>query len=114
VRTETSFIHGQATADSYKEQDVEEYEYLATLDSVTTNICQNLDLEVFKLTDMETGVNYPPMHYNCRSTTLEVSPQWMQDITGKTSRTARDENGKNYSVPSTMDYEEWHKKHVLG
>lgn len=71
IRTETSFIVGQATFEGYKASGVvKKYEYLATLDSRTSQICRSMDGLVFNLNEKEVGVNYPPLHPNCRSTVV--------------------------------------------
>lgn len=76
IRTETSHIDGQVTLEGYKqagkELGLEYYEYDAFLDSRTSELCRNLDKKRFKVSDAEVGVNYPPMHPNCRSTTQLV------------------------------------------
>ena len=68
-------------------------------------MCQELDNKVFPLSKRQVGVNYPPIHPWCRSTTVAV-------IDGTTleglKRRARDpETGKTYLVPADMSYEEW-------
>ena len=76
IRTETSHIDGQVTLEGYKqageELGLEYYEYDAFLDSRTSDICRELDKKRFKVSEAEVGVNYPPMHPNCRSTTQLV------------------------------------------
>ncbi len=76
IRTETSHIDGQVTLEGYKqakdELGLEYYEYDAFLDSRTSNICRELDKKRFRIDEAEVGVNYPPMHPNCRSTTQMV------------------------------------------
>lgn len=47
---------------------VKKYQWLSTLDSRTTRVCRSLDQQVF---DVGEGP-LPPMHVNCRSTTLPV------------------------------------------
>ena len=73
IRTETSHIDGQVTLEGYKqasnELGLEYYEYDAFLDGRTSSICRELDKKVFKVSEAEVGINYPPMHPNCRSTT---------------------------------------------
>ena len=44
------------------------YQYVATLDSRTSAICQRLDGQMF---EYNKGV-LPPQHFNCRSTTVPV------------------------------------------
>lgn len=85
IRTETSHIDGQVTLEGYKqagkELGLEYYEYDAFLDSRTSELCRNLDKKRFKVSDAEVGVNYPPMHPNCRSTTqLVLDEDFVQDV----------------------------------
>ena len=76
IRTETSHIDGQVTLEGYKQAGkdlgLEYYEYDAFLDSRTSTICRELNGKRFKVSEAEVGVNYPPMHPNCRSTTQLV------------------------------------------
>lgn len=72
VRTELNYAFNQTTKLSYKEAEIEEYEFLAEIDSRTSEICKKLNGEKFKLKDARAGVNYPPMHPHCRSTTVPV------------------------------------------
>lgn len=44
-----------------------EYKYCAILDNRTSEICKQLDGNEFKLSQAQVGVNFPPMHPNCRS-----------------------------------------------
>lgn len=73
IRTETAHIDGQVTLEGYKQAKEElgyqEYIYDAFLDSRTSKICRELDGKHFKIDDAKVGVNFPPMHPNCRSTT---------------------------------------------
>ena len=72
VRTESAYIVEQATAEAYTDAGVEKYEYIAVNDERTSDICEDLDGKVFLLSEMQVGVNAPPMHPNCRSTTAPV------------------------------------------
>ena len=62
----------QATLDGYKEAGIEKYEFSATLDSRTSQICSELHGEVFEIKNIAVGLNYPPMHPRCRSTTIPI------------------------------------------
>lgn len=108
VMTESSFISSLSQKDCYKDLDVEKYEIVATLDSHTSKICQDMDGEVFKLSDYESGTTAPPFHPYCRSCTCPYFP----DNYGE--RIARDENGDVYYVPSDMKYKDWYSKFVEG
>lgn len=110
VRTETAYIYEQATKDAYEECGIEEYEYLATLDNRTSEMCQELDRKHFKVKDALPGKNYPPMHPNCRSTTVCFFPD-EKEKKKQGSRLAKDEEGKYYEVPADMTYKQWAKKH---
>lgn len=111
VRTEVNRICNQASLDSYKVSGIEEYEYLATLDMRTSEICRDLDGKRFKVTQAEIGVNYPPMHVNCRSTTVpyfDDEDEFEDDL----GRVARDEEGKTIRVPRKMTQEEYINTYV--
>ncbi len=102
VRTETAYIYEQAAAAAYRECGIEQYEFLATLDYRTSPVCQELDGKVFSVKDAMPGKNYPPMHPNCRSTTV-----CHFDNDTATERIAKDKSGRYYEVQSDMTYEQW-------
>ena len=62
VHTEHSYFMEQASQKAYEELEVNEYQFLATLDSKTSKICQDWDGEIVPLKDAVIGVNMPPMH----------------------------------------------------
>ena len=72
VRTELNYAFNQTTKLSYEEAEIEEYEFLAEIDNRTSEICKKLNGKKFKVKDARAGVNYPPMHPHCRSTTVAV------------------------------------------
>ena len=100
IRTESARVCEEATKDAYKECGIEQYIYLATLDRKTSLICQELDMKSFPLKDAKIGENYPPMHPNCRSTTMAD--------TKPLKRLARGADGKNYEVDGNLSYKEWY------
>lgn len=107
VQTETGAVLTESDKIAYKDFGLDQYEYLSTLDNKTSTICQELDGSVHDLVDMVIGVNAPPMHPNCRSTTI---PHF-DDNVGE--RIARDINtGKAEYVPSTITYKEWYNKYT--
>lgn len=110
VRTETAYIYERSTMAGYNECGIEWYEFLATLDYTTSEICQEMDGKHFKVKDAVPGKNFPPMHPNCRSTTV----CWFPEETAKkskTTRVAKNGNGKYYEVPADMTYKEWRGRH---
>ena len=72
ARTELTYIQNQSTYDKYKEAGIEKYEFLAELDDRTSDICRATHGKIFRMSDATVGVNYPPLHPNCRSTVLAV------------------------------------------
>lgn len=109
VMTEQAYFHSVAQKDAFDELDVEEFEIVATLDSHTSEICQELDGKHFPMKDYEPGVTAPPFHVWCRSVTVP----WFEDnFDGE--RAARDEDGNTYYVPDSMTYKDWKKSMVDG
>ena len=110
VRTETNHFNNEADAMAYEEMDVDKYVFLATLDTRTSTICQGLDNKVFELKDRKTGVNYPPMHPNCRSKTRAYMGE---EIEATLKRRARNPiTGKN-EIIDNVSYKEWAKQHGI-
>lgn len=72
VRTELNYALNETTKLSYEEAEIEEYEFLAEIDSRTSDICRELNGQKFKMKNAKVGVNYPPMHPHCRSTTVPI------------------------------------------
>ena len=107
VMTESAWVSSEATKDSYKDLGVERYEILATLDTRTSDICQEMDGRVFDMTDYQSGVTAPPFHPYCRSTTVPYFDD-MDDF----ERVARDKAGNAYYVPSNMKYDEWYQNYI--
>lgn len=111
VMTEQAFFSETAQHDSFKELGVEMYEIVATLDSHTSEICQGMDGEKFKMSDWKVGETAPPFHVWCRTTTVPAFDDEF-DLIGE--RAARGEDGRTYYVPSTMAYKQWQKSFVDG
>lgn len=107
LHTESSFLMSEATHAGYKEDGVEQYEILATLDSKTCGVCGKLDGKIYFVSEAVAGKNMPPFHPCCRCTDVPYYPDMPTD--GRT-RIARDAAGKNISVPADMTYEEWKKR----
>lgn len=111
IMTEEAYFSSAAQKDCFHDLGVEQYEIVATLDSHTSDICQNLDGQVFPMKDFEPGVTAPPFHVYCRSTTV---PYFEEDFGQVGKRAARGEDGKTYYVSADMTYKEWKKSFVDG
>ena len=109
VQTEQAYFHSVAQKEAFEELDVEEFEIVATLDSHTSDICQDMDGKHFPMKDYEPGVTAPPFHVWCRSVTV---PYFEDNYTGE--RAARDEDGNTYYVPDSMTYKDWKNSLVDG
>lgn len=86
---EVASIHSEVSLWAMKEQGIKEVQYIAVMDNRTTNICQSMNGQVFKIYDknvyeryadtrdtkmttyttygLQVGENMPALHYNCRS-----------------------------------------------
>lgn len=107
LHTESSFIIEQGIFKAYKEDGIEEYQILATLDTKTSGICSEQDSKVYKIDEYVTGSTAPPFHHFCRTTT---APYYGED---EGTRKARDlVTNKSYDVPSSMSYNEWYDKYI--
>lgn len=110
VRTESAFFHNQMELLSYEDAEITRYKFVAVLDKRTSHICQQHDNKVYNTAEAVPGVNYPPLHPWCRSTTIAHD----DDIDySKLERRARNpETGKVEYVPADMSYKEWYDKYV--
>jgi len=104
VRTESNFALNNATLLSFIKAGVDRYEYLATLDNRTSELCRAADGKTHKVTDARPGVNYPPLHPNCRSTVIPVIDS---TYARENERSARSPNVHLYYVPADMTYADW-------
>ena len=104
LETESAAYASKAQIEAFKSIDVEKYEIVATLDLHTSEICQEMDGKVFKLSDQEVGVTVPPFHCHCRSV---IAPYFDDEST----RASRDENG-GYKEVKYMNYKEWKDQYI--
>lgn len=128
ILTEAAYFSGQSRMDGYKEQGIKSYRFVATLDSRTSKECRDMDGEIIPLSEAKPGVNYPPLHAYCRSTTIPVfddyenneeEPNPDRRVTTENKpkpepgeRAARGKDGKTYNVTADMSYKEWAAEHA--
>lgn len=110
IRTEVNYVAGQARLKVYEDTELKKYIYIATLDLRTSAVCRKLDKTIHLVKDAEVGVNFPPMHPNCRS----VDSAYIDGRDySKLQRRARNPiTGETELVPANMTYREWYKKYV--
>ena len=112
VMTEQAYFHSVSQKEAFADLGVEQFEIVATLDSHTSEICQDMDGEHFDMKDYEPGVTAPPFHPWCRSVTC---PYFDDDFGSVGERAARDEeSGKTYYVPANTTYHKWKETFVDG
>lgn len=110
IRTECNQVASRANLLAYRENGTPDFEFLAVLDYKTSERCRSMDGRHFALNEGRIGVNMPPLHPFCRSTTVPYLPD--AEFDGDDTRTARSGSGETYKVPADMNYRDWHKQHV--
>ncbi|MFV0497480.1 MAG: minor capsid protein [Candidatus Fimivivens sp.] len=110
IRTEGAQVASRASLAGYQEFGTPQFEFLATLDFKTSEICREMDSKTFDVADGKIGVNMPPLHPFCRSTTVPYIPD--PEFDDDDTRVARGSDGITYKVPADMTYNEWHKQYV--
>lgn len=109
VMTEGAFFASTAKQDCFADLDVDWYEYVATLDLKTSQICRDLDGKIFERKDYIVGTTAPPLHPFCRSTTAPYFADTQDAV-----RVARNAEGEIYEVPAKMSYHEWEQSFIDG
>ena len=112
IRTESAFFHNQMELLSYEDAEIIKYKFVAVLDRRTSHICQEHDNKVYDTDKAVPGVNYPPLHPWCRSTTIAHDED--ADYSKLERRARNPETGKTELVPADMSYDEWYSKYVDG
>ena len=99
IRTSVQHVATTARQATWAENDdiLDGYEIIATLDSKTSQICRSLDHKFFKIGEGPV----PPLHPNCRSTTIPHIKKEYRIDTGDGTRSSKD----GYVAGSTTYYE---------
>lgn len=105
INTEHAYACSQGDLKMYEEFGIDRYEYVATLDSKTSDICRGLDGKVYKRSEAISGVNFPPTHPHCRSTTVPADVETLGDET----RIAKDSKGNYIYLKANTTYEDYIK-----
>lgn len=67
VRTELNHIQNQGAMRGYLDAGYTHYQFISAIDNRTCDECEDLDGQVFAFADAVEGINFPPIHPNCRS-----------------------------------------------
>lgn len=86
IRTEGTYIMNEASITPF-EKEFKQYKYSAIFDQRTSEVCKELDGQVFDMNKRQPGSNFPPMHPWCRSGYEVVIPKdWLdkklEEVTG--------------------------------
>ncbi|MCI5735604.1 MAG: minor capsid protein, partial [Eubacterium sp.] len=93
VITEQAYFHSLATYDSFKSMGIKQYEFLATLDKKTTQMCRSMDGKHFPMSEYMPGATAPPLHPRCSSVTVPYFDDEYSDLFNNGSmRAARNED----------------------
>lgn len=79
------------------------------LDLITYKVCREHDKKIFNVKDAEAGVNLPPLHPYCRSTTRA----YFYNMKTLQRKVSEPETEKDYLVPGDINYQEWYEKFVV-
>ena len=98
IRTEMTRVSNEAALEQLKSCGAKFYKYIATMDSRTCEQCKALHGQVFPIDKAKSGVNFPPMHPNCRcrivisadNETGEYDTSYVDKIVDKNIRKALD------------------------
>lgn len=110
IYTEQAYFASEGQKQAFKDLDVEEYEIVATLDSSTSSVCQEMDGKHYKMTEFVIGATAPPFHPFCRTVTV---PYFDDEFSQDDLRASRGSDGKTDYVPANMKYSEWYDKYVI-
>ena len=111
VMTESAYFSSVSQQDCFNALGVEQYQIVATLDERTSDICREMDMQVFPMKEYDPGTTAPPFHPYCRTVTIP----YYQDMQKVGERAARDpETDKTYYVPRDTTYRAWEKAFVNG
>ena len=112
VETEKSYLFEEAEADCSKDYEADSYIIIATLDRHTTHICRSMDGKIYKYSERKTGVNAPPFHNRCRTTTaMKFTDDIQKRIMDRLDnvRMSRPPTTGKSSYTSNVKYREWEK-----
>lgn len=107
IRTSASSISNGSRNTVYNANSdiVKGYQFVATLDARTTETCMSLDGKVFSLDEGP----IPPMHHNCRSTTVPVMKSWKELGINLEEAPASTRASMNGQVAEKVTYGKWLK-----
>jgi|GEM_PF-2607242 len=107
ARTTITTVANDCHMDSYKKAGVKRYELVATYDERTCPVCGSLDGKRFPISEAVAGKNYPPIHPNCRCTTVAVLSKELEER-------VKEERIRNGGPAEYLSYETWYNTYGPG
>ena len=106
VLTESAFFSSVGQQEAFDFLEVDRFQIIATLDTRTSEVCQEMDLQIFPQSEFQAGVTAPPFHVRCRSTTIP----YFEDSTMR--RWARNPDGTKETITGNISYREWRENYA--
>lgn len=100
-----SIFYSQKNLLSLRNTNESYYRYIACLDKKTCKICGKLDRQVFKVSEIIPGVNYPPIHPGCRCVTGIFLPE--RDYSSLKRIAKNPLTNKWYYISANTSWLEW-------
>lgn len=100
---ESAHVVNQAHLQAYRDDGLDEYEIVATLDKATCDICAPQDGKHYPTEKAVEGINHPSFHVNCRCTTAPYID--LKNL--NSTRMARDPVTGESVRTTAKDYGEW-------
>lgn len=115
LRTELCRVQIEAQKQSYERNGYDEYEFIA-LEGHACSICSALDGQHFKVSDMVSAENAPPMHPNCRCSTvphmdMEAYDKWIDSGAAKNDVSFKDFKYLHTAGSSSVTFESGYDTH---
>lgn len=93
--------------EAYVAHGVQKYRFVATYDERTCELCGIMDGKKFPVYSAKEEYNYPPMHPNCRCTTVAVFSKEVEELLAPLYITD-DATGKQYRISRDYSYKDWY------
>lgn len=107
VYTEAAALSTLSQKECFQKLGVERYQFDATLDGKTCEVCADMDQLSFPLSELEIGMTAPPIHPRCRCCIVPAFDDW-EEFGISVERAARNtETDETVYVDGKMDYAEW-------
>lgn len=70
IETFSSAVVNQAHLNALQRAKIGVYTFRAVMDNRTTEVCKSLNGKSFKVSQAQVGINFPPLHFKCRSSVV--------------------------------------------